>query len=76
MFKDLAMWPTLDDDLIAAIDAHEGWCEACVRVEDAYRAWLGASGRDAGIAYGAYCAALDVEQACAEAYAEVLASDW
>jgi hypothetical protein len=41
-------------------------------VHDAYRRWTEASSSDAALAHGAYRAALDREEAAAEAYAGLM----
>jgi hypothetical protein len=44
------------------------WREACLRVDDAYAAWVKTRGRRE-VAFRAYVDALDDEQRAAEAYA-------
>jgi hypothetical protein len=55
-----------------AVMAYVAWREGCISVDDAYRRWTDASSSDTALAHGAYRAALDREQAAAEAYAGLM----
>jgi hypothetical protein len=51
------------------LEAYVDWREACARVDDAYRFWVGESGGRGRVAFGSYVAALDAEERSAEVYA-------
>jgi hypothetical protein len=60
------------ETLDAAVIAYIEWRAACAAVRKAYRAWAYARAADAAIAYFAYRATLDCEQAAAEVYADLM----
>lgn len=62
------------DAVDAAVIAYVEWRSACTDVRDAYRRWAQASVVDAELAYRAYGAAVDREQAAAEVYALLMRS--
>jgi hypothetical protein len=51
------------------VDAYVDWREACVRVDDAYRACAREAGPWGAAAFGLYVATLDAEERAADAYA-------
>jgi hypothetical protein len=51
------------------VEAYVDWREACVRVDDAYRACARETGPWGAVAFGLYVAALDAEEQAADAYA-------
>jgi hypothetical protein len=51
-----------------AVDAYVTWREECVAVRTAYLGWRQARAAEAGLAFDAYVAALDREEAAAEVY--------
>jgi hypothetical protein len=60
--------PTLD--LIdCMVDSELAWRESVAAVGCAYRTWCAASGRDRGLSFACYVAALDQEEAAAAAFA-------
>ena len=63
----LQRWPTATDPVIAYAE----WRMSCTWVWAAYRQWLNAPRTDADIAYAAYTAALDREDAAARVYSRV-----
>jgi hypothetical protein len=56
----------------AAVAAYVGWRAACTAVHDAYRHWACAPAGDAQLAYAAYGASVDREQAAAEMYSRLM----
>jgi hypothetical protein len=54
------------------MDAYVDWHEACLRVSDAYRIWLSATGPYVSAAFGWYMTALDREERAAEIYARLV----
>jgi hypothetical protein len=54
-----------------AVLAYVEWRAQCAAVWDAYRCWLDVGGADAALAYTAYEAALDREEAAARIYARI-----
>jgi hypothetical protein len=61
-------WPDLDDPVIAYAE----WRTACIAVWKAYRDWTKAPKADRALAYAAYGAALDREDAAASTYSQLL----
>jgi len=63
--------PTADvvDD---AVDAYVRWREECAGAGEAYHRWSCAERADRTLAYCAYTAAVDREEAAASAYAEAM----
>ncbi len=57
----------------AAVAAYVGWRAACTAAHGTYRNWVRAPAADAALAYTAYVATLDREQAAAETYARLMA---
>ena len=51
------------------VEAYVDWREACVRVDDAYRACARETGPWGAVAFGLYVATLDAEEQAADAYA-------
>jgi hypothetical protein len=51
------------------VEAYVDWREACVRVDDAYRACTRETGPWGAVAFGLYVATLDAEEEAADAYA-------
>jgi hypothetical protein len=51
------------------VEAYVDWREACVRVDDAYRASVRESGPWGAVAFGLYVSALDAEERAADEYA-------
>jgi hypothetical protein len=51
------------------VEAYVDWREACVRVDDAYRACARETGPWGAAAFGLYVATLDTEEQAADAYA-------
>ncbi len=51
------------------VEACVDWREACVRVDDAYRACARETGPWGAVAFGLYVSTLDAEEHAAEAYA-------
>ena len=49
------------------VEAYVDWRQACVRVDDAYRAWGRETGPWGAVAFGLYVATLDAEEQAAEA---------
>lgn len=56
----------------AAVIAYADWRAACTAVRDAYGGWEHALASDAELAFRAYGAALDREQAAADVYAGLM----
>ena len=56
----------------SAVIAYVQWRAACISVRDAYRRWERAPLVDAELAYRAFGAAVDREQAAAEMYARLM----
>jgi len=54
------------------MDAYVDWRQECMRVWEAYERWLSASRTDAGLAFGAYLAALDCEERASEVYGRLI----
>ena len=54
-----------------ALLAYVEWRAHCTAVRDAYRCWMNVGSADAELAYTAYEAALDREEAAARIYARV-----
>jgi hypothetical protein len=59
-----------DDAVLAYVD----WRAQCTRVRDEYRRWSEAGAADVPLAYEAYHAALDTEEAAANVYARLMSS--
>ncbi|HUA45614.1 MAG TPA: hypothetical protein VMA77_10325 [Solirubrobacteraceae bacterium] len=55
-----------------AVDAYVRWREECAGAGEAYHQWSGAEKADRQLAYCAYTAALDREEAAASVYAEAM----
>jgi hypothetical protein len=55
-----------------AVDAYVRWREECAGAGEAYHRWSGAEKADRMLAYCAYTAALDREEAAASVYAEAM----
>jgi hypothetical protein len=55
-----------------AVDAYVCWREECAGAGEAYYRWSGAEKADRQLAYCAYTAALDREEAAASAYADAM----
>lgn len=51
------------------VEAYVDWREACLRLNDAYRAWASETVSPRAVAFGLYMAALDAEEQAAEVYA-------
>ncbi|HEY4827639.1 MAG TPA: hypothetical protein VIH85_12770 [Solirubrobacteraceae bacterium] len=51
------------------VEAYVDWREACVQVDDAYRACARETGPWGAVAFGLYVATLDAEEQAADAYA-------
>jgi hypothetical protein len=51
------------------VEAYVDWREACVQVDDSYRACARETGPWGAIAFGLYVATLDAEERAADAYA-------
>jgi hypothetical protein len=60
-------WPVAVDPVIAYAE----WRMSCASVWAAYRQWSNALGTDARLAYAAYTAALDREDAAARVYSRL-----
>jgi hypothetical protein len=56
----------------AAVGAYVHWREECDAVRTAYRTWTAASASASWVAFEAYRAALDREEAAARTYARVM----
>ena len=63
----LEQWPVAADPVIAYAE----WRMSCTWVWAAYRQWLNVPRTDADLAYAAYTAALDREDAAARVYSRV-----
>jgi hypothetical protein len=57
------------DTRTLAVEAYVAWRKECVAVRTAYLAWRRARAAEAALAFHAYEAALDREEAAAEVYA-------
>jgi hypothetical protein len=68
----LRRWRKRRDIRERAIDAYVAWREECVAVRSAYLAWRRARAAEAALAFDAYEAALDREEAAAEVYAALM----
>jgi hypothetical protein len=55
-----------------AVLAYVEWRAQCTAVWDAYRCWMNVGSADAALAYTAYDAALDREEAAARIYARLM----
>lgn len=55
-----------------AVLAYVEWRAHCTAVADAYRCWMNVGSADAALAYTAYEAALDREEAAARIYARLV----
>jgi hypothetical protein len=55
-----------------AVEAYVAWRDECVAVRTEYTAWRRARAAEAALAFDAYEAALDREEAAAEVYAELM----
>lgn len=64
--------PSREQLIDRLIEAYVDWRDACDRVNDEYRAWALATGRDDRAGFGMYVAALDAEERAAEAYAALV----
>lgn len=51
------------------VEAYVDWREACVRVDDAYRACARETGPWGAVAFGLYLATLDAEEQASDAFA-------
>lgn len=67
-FKPLRRLRKRRDTRELAVDAYLAWREECVAVRTAYLAWRRARSAEAALAFDAYEAALDREEAAAAAY--------
>jgi hypothetical protein len=54
------------------MDAYVDWREECIAVSDAYGGWAAAEASDAALAFGAYVAALDIEERASQVYADLI----
>jgi hypothetical protein len=62
----------LDSAVDDAVLAYAGWRQASAAVRDAYGQWESAARADYACAHAAYLAAIDQEQAAANAYADLI----
>jgi hypothetical protein len=62
----------LDKVVDDAVLAYAEWRQASAAVWDAYGRWEGTAGSDRVCAHAAYLAAIDQEQAAANAYADLI----
>ena len=62
----------LDKVVDDAVRAYAEWRQASAAVWDAYRRWESTDGPDHTCAHAAYLAAIDQEQAAANAYADLI----
>jgi len=60
------------DVVDVAVDAYVRWREECAGAGEAYHRWSGAERADRTLAYCAYTAALDREEAAASVYADAM----
>jgi hypothetical protein len=68
----IMIWRSEQDVVDDAVFAFVQWREERARVWDAYAQWTGRHGQDIACVYAAYRAALDGEEAAANAYAKVM----
>ena len=65
--------PVVDTGIVDdALEAYVSWREECADAREAYRGWSGAGRADRVLAYCAYAAALDREEAAAHVYARAM----
>jgi hypothetical protein len=60
------------DTVDLAVAAYVAWREECIAVRNAYLTWRRARADEAALAFDAYEAALDREEAAANIYAELM----
>jgi hypothetical protein len=60
---------TVDEAVVSYVE----WRECCTAVWDAYRRWVSSPVSDAALWHRAYAAALDREEAAAQAYGQLMA---